>query len=261
VAADRSPATDLARYYDLDLEGHSDDVEFYLSLAADGGRSILELAAGSGRIAIPLAQSGNQVVAVDNDPAMLERARTRWAATSGPVGGSLELVEQDLTALALGRRFDMVILGFNTLPMLTGRDAQRTALTVAAAHLKPVHGRALIDVWLPSPDELAAYDGTLELAWQRTDGQTGDEVAKLWAADYDASTRVATVTSFFDSWPSGGGPLRRMVRRDEVHLVDAIELRAMAESAGLAVESMGGDYSMSKFGPDSDRVVLVCSLL
>ena len=49
---------------------------------------------------------------------MLARARTNWAATSGPVGGSLELVEADLLSFRVDRRFDLVILGLNILPGL-----------------------------------------------------------------------------------------------------------------------------------------------
>ena len=33
-------------------------------------------------------------------------------------------------------------------------------------------------------------------------------------ADYDAATSVATITTFFDAWPAGGGALRRSMRRD-----------------------------------------------
>ena len=61
---------------------------------------MLELAAGTGRIAIPLAQAGHAVTAVDIDPAMLARARAargRPPATSAD--GALTIVEADLLDL------------------------------------------------------------------------------------------------------------------------------------------------------------------
>src|SRR6478735_8927066 len=67
----------LARYYDLDLLDDPGDVDLYLALAARTDGPILELGAGSGRIAVPLAQAGHDVTAVDLDPDMLERAKAR----------------------------------------------------------------------------------------------------------------------------------------------------------------------------------------
>ncbi|MDP8905276.1 MAG: methyltransferase domain-containing protein [Chloroflexota bacterium] len=255
-----SAAAELARLYDLDLADQRDDIELYLALARHG-RPILELACGSGRICVPLAQAGHDVVGVDRDPAMLARAEAAWSAVSdGNSAGSLELIEGDITSLDLARRFELVILGFNGLLLVGDRDTQLAALRVAAAHLAP-GGQAVVDVWLPAPDDLAAYDGRLELAWLRVDPDGGRAVAKLWAADYDAATLSARVTAIFDSWPTGGGPVRRIARTDEAHLLGASELLALAERAGLRPTSIGGDYSMAPFGQGSERVVLVCRLL
>jgi SAM-dependent methyltransferase len=261
MEADRQPVGDaLARYYDLDLAGASDDVDFYLALAGRGGQNVVELGCGTGRLAIPMAQAGNAVVGVDHDPHMLARARTAWAAAGGPVGSSLELLEADMLTLDLPRRFDLVILGLNMLVALAGREAQAAALGVAARHLAPP-GRLTLDVSLPGPAELASWDGGLDLAWQRADPETGDTVAKLWSAEYDHVGGVATVTTYFDAWPSDGGSVRRVARRDELHLLSATELRALVGQAGLRVEQAGGDYALSPLDAGSERAVLVCSLL
>lgn len=261
MEADREPsAAALARYYDLDLAGDSEDIDFYLALAGHGGQKVLELGCGTGRLAIPIAQAGNEVVGVDNDPHMLERARTAWAAASGPVGSSLELLEADLLTLDLARRFDLVVLGLNMLPALAGREAQAAALGVAARHLAP-RGRLTLDVGLPAPAELAGWDGSLLLAWQRADPATAETVAKLWSTEYDHINEVATVTTYFDAWPANGGSVHRVFRRDELHLLSANELRALVGQAGLRVEQAGGDYALGPLDAGSERAVLVCSLL
>lgn len=179
-----SAGAQLARYYDLDLATETDDVDFYLALTARGNQDVLELGSGSGRLAIPIAQAANRVVGVDKDAAMLARARTRWAATSGPVGSSLELIEADLLSFRDDRRFDLVILALNMLPGLHGGEAQSQALAVAAQHAKR-GGHVVLDASLPSPADIAGWDGSLWLAWQRTDPDSGDVVAKTWSTDYD----------------------------------------------------------------------------
>ena len=91
-----SAGAQLARYYDLDLATETDDVDFYLALTARGKQESWSSVAAAASLAIPIAQAGNRVVGVDKDAAMLARARTKWAAASGPVGSSLELIEADL---------------------------------------------------------------------------------------------------------------------------------------------------------------------
>jgi SAM-dependent methyltransferase len=262
VATEAEPAGALlARFYDLDLVDEPADVDLFLALARGSDGPILELAVGSGRIALPLAAAGHAVTGVDIDPHVLDRARAAWAASShDTAAGSLELVEADLTTVELGVRFGLVILALNGLLMLPGRDAQLAALRNIRAHLAP-HGRAVVDIWLPTPDDLAAYDGRLELAWLRSDPETGEQVAKLWSARYAPASAVARVDTFFDVWPAGGGQLRRVARSDELHLIGVQELLDLVERAGLAPQTVAGDHELGPLAPDSARVVLVCGLL
>jgi SAM-dependent methyltransferase len=258
----------LARYYDLDLAGEQADVDLYLALAESAGGPILELAAGSGRVAVPLAAAGHTVTAVDNDRHMLARADKRWQAhrqtvdeDDGAAGrGRLELIEADITRLDLGRRFSLVILALNTLLMVGGRDAQLRTLRAMADHLAPA-GRAVVDIWLPSPDDLAIYDGRLTLDWIRSDPDTGRRVAKQSSGEYDPATARARVTTFFDSWPAPAGDVLRVTREDDFRLVSASELEALLEAAGLRPLTSGGDYGLTAFGTGSERLVEVCGLL
>ncbi len=251
----------LARYYDLDLATEQPDLDLYLALARATEGPVLELAAGSGRISVPLAAAGHEVTAVDVDPQMLERARGRWSETARqPASGSLELVEGDITDLDLGRRYGLVILALNTLLLLPGREAQRSALATMARQLAD-DGRAVVDVWVPGPDDLALYDGRLLLEWQRTDPETGEEVAKTWAGTYDAAHATARLTTYFDAWRPPSGSLTRVAREDRFSLLGASELLALVEAAGLHPSVTGGDYALTPFGTGSERMILVCGLL
>ncbi len=143
-ASNTSSDVDLARYYDLDVADESDDIALYLALAEASDGPILELASGSGRLAVPLAEAGHRVVGVDLDAAMLDRARAQWtsARAEAVTGGSLELVQSDMTTLALHERFDLAILAFNSLLVLPDRESQQAVIGVMADHLSP-DGRAV----------------------------------------------------------------------------------------------------------------------
>jgi SAM-dependent methyltransferase len=254
------PATGatLARYYDLDLQQDYEDVEMYLALAAASDGPILELACGTGRVCVPLAAAGHEVVGVDNDPDMLARAQRRWDAIdkSGPAG-SLRLVEADMLELALDEQFGLVILALNTLLLLPERAAQQRVLETIAAHIAK-DGRAVIDVWLPVPDDLALYDGRIVLDWVRRDEELDEWVAKMTAASYAPASGTAMITSFFDAWRDAEAP-RRTHRADEVKFVGWSELLSMLDRAGLEAQITAGDYELTGIEPDSDRLVVVCS--
>ena len=255
----RHPGAELARYYDLDLTDDPGDVELYLALASRTGGPVLELAAGTGRIAVPLAAAGLDVVAVDIDAAMLARAADRWSENGVSSMGTLGLVEEDLLTVDLGARFGLVIFGLNSLMLLGDAERQARAFEVVARHLRS-DGLAVLDIWLPSPDDLVLYDGRLVLEWIRDDLERGERVAKQATARYDPATAHVELTAMFDAWPASGGTVRRVSRTDHLRLVGAAELVRLARDAGLRVETLAGDYALDPFGPGADRVVLVCTL-
>jgi len=247
----------LARYYDLDLIEGEGDLDLYLALAGASDGRVLELAAGSGRLAVPLAAAGHDVVAVDKDPHMLERARQRWAATSDVADrGSLELVEADLIGYEPDGRFDLVLIAFNSLLLLDRDTGQRAALETVARAMDS-DGRAVIDVWLPEPNDLALYDGRQVLDWVRHDDERDEWVSKTTSARYASASRSAEITSIFDAWHDGSPPMRTL-RQDRISFVTASELVAAASAAGLSVETLAGDYELNPLADDSDRVVLIC---
>jgi SAM-dependent methyltransferase len=246
----------LARYYDLDLRDDPGDLSLYRALAHGVRGPLLELAAGSGRLAVPLALAGHQVVALDNDQAMLDRAAVAWERRRGRRPASrLRLVLADLTTARLGERFGMAFLALNSLLLLEGEAAQAAAFRTIVAHLEP-GGLAVVDVFLPDADDLALYDGRLLLEWVRDDDETGERVMKLVSARHDAATATVELTQVFDAIPPEGGPVSRTVRVDRLRLVSARELVLLAEAAGLVVESLAGDHQATPFGTGAERAVL-----
>jgi len=247
----------LARLYDLDLVEDPGDLDLYLALASRTGGPVLELAAGTGRIAVPLAEAGHEVTAVDIEPAMLERAYARALAAGRAAGSRLELVEADILGLDLpaAGTYRLALIALNSLFLLATRDAQREALRTMARHLAP-DGLAVVDVWLPEPVDLARFDGRMIFEYERPEPETGQQVTKVASARYDQTSAVVDLTVIYEEGTPGGSPVR-WIRHDPLRLVGAEELRAMAEDAGLVVEQVGGDYDLVPIGPGSERAILV----
>src|SRR5574340_1221285 len=151
-----------------------------------------------------------------------------------PPGAALHVVEADLLTARLGARFGLAFLALNSLFLLAAPEDQAIAVHRLAAHLVP-GGLAVVDVWLPSPDELSACDGRLGLEWERPDPVSGERVAKISSARHDPASATIELTTWYEAWPGPGGPVRRIGRFDRLRLVGAAELVRLAEAAGLEV--------------------------
>ena len=161
-AGDRSQTYDQ-RWEELaaagrNIHGEADLVE---SL---GPRSVLDAGCGTGRVAVELARRGIEVIGVDVDAGMLDKARAK--------APDLPWVLADLARLELGRTFDVVVMAGNVMIFLApGTEAEVVA--AAARHLPP--GGALVAGFSLEPGrlDLATYD--------RHAAAAGLELADRWA--------------------------------------------------------------------------------
>ena len=98
------------------------DLAFYAEVAARTGGAVLELGCGTGRLTVPL-----HAVGLDRDAAMLAVARQR---------GARRLVRADMRRFALGCRFGMVAIPYNSLQLLPTDEDRVACLRRAASHLR-----------------------------------------------------------------------------------------------------------------------------
>ena len=179
--------TDLyadAELYDVLHDGYRDDLGFYRGLAEDFGGPVLELGAGTGRVTVALARAGFEVTAVEPAAAMRARGAARLATAA--VAGRVAWIDADARALALGRRFPLVIAPFHMLMHLGSLADQDAVLGAARAHLDP-GGAFATDVYVPrfGPNGIVR----VEPAWAGLEGdlstwQVVDEVAQTVVTEH-----------------------------------------------------------------------------
>ena len=255
--AKETEAAALARLYDLDLVEDPGDIDLYLALAQRTGGPVLELAVGTGRVAVPLASAGHQVTGVDLEPAMLARATARALAAGPKTAKRLTLVGGDARDIRLpdAGRYRLAFVALNSLLIMGDRVAQGSVIRTLADHLAP-GGLAVVDVWLPDADDLARYDGRVILEYPRRDPESGHFVTKVGSALHDSASGTFQLTTIYEEGDPGQ-PAVRWIRQDRMRLVSPDDLRALAEAAGLEVESIAGGYDLEPLGPGADRAILV----
>jgi SAM-dependent methyltransferase len=108
-----------------DVHGEANAVHALLS--ARPGK-VLDAGCGTGRIAIELARRGVDIVGVDLDARMLNRAREQAPELDWRLG--------DLATIELGRTFDLILMAGNVMIFLTP-GTETLVLCNMARHLAP----------------------------------------------------------------------------------------------------------------------------
>jgi len=137
-----------ARWQRLERDGLNPHGEADL-VASLGPARVLDGGCGTGRVAIELARRGIEVVGVDLDVELLDRARAK--------APELTWVCSDLSALELGRSFDVVVLAGNVIPF--AEASVRPAVVAACARHLATGGRLVAGFSLrPGWPALDDYD-------------------------------------------------------------------------------------------------------
>ena len=85
-----------AEIYDLIHVDLTDDIKFYVEEALFSNGDILEIGCGTGRVAIPMAQTGANVTAVDISEAMLKTLSSKISSKNI----NLKPIKMDMRALS-----------------------------------------------------------------------------------------------------------------------------------------------------------------
>ncbi len=120
------------------VHGEADAVE---RVGGDGPMRVLDAGCGTGRVAVELARRGHDVVGVDADPDMVERARRR--------SGAVRWIVADLASVDPGGRFDVVVMAGNVLPYAV--EDVRPAIVANLARCLLPGGRLLSGAVTGSP--------------------------------------------------------------------------------------------------------------
>lgn len=201
------------------------------------GSKVVEFGAGTGRVAVPLAEGGYTVHAIDAAPAMLKSLRTKDPA------GLVSVHEADFTRDVVGRGFDLCLIVNNTLFMMPSQEEQCTVLRCAADHLRE-NGLLFMETYEPS------FYHSLSKPHTQTSVLSGN---KLLIDTIQCDPLAQTL--FF---------LRTLVTDGQVRTFPEIsrycwpaELDLMAKGVGFKLIERWSDWEGSAFSRLSDRHVSV----
>ena len=253
VAATPEDDARLAGWYDLQHGFGADDppwpdIDWFRTLASGAGGPVLELGCGSGRVAAALAADGHTVVGLDRSPAMLSRARER----AGAAGVAAEFITGDLRSFAIGRRFALVVVPFNTFLMIAPED-RAACLARIREHLEP-DGQLAIDIFQPDPELIAGLDGGAVDEGTRKDPRTGARVSFFTSS---RATVDGTMTTLRIDVVGPDGIVRRQERQLTLHFLYRREAALLLEGAGFELVAIHGDQDGTPADERSPRLLIL----
>jgi SAM-dependent methyltransferase len=246
-----NPFDRLAQFYDWEHAAYLDDLPLYLGLAERVGGPILEAACGTGRLALPLAQSGYEVVGLDSSPEMLKVAEAKLVAEP-ELERQVRLQHGDLRTARLGQRFQLGIIALDSFGLLTDQADQLQVLDAMRSHLSDT-GLLAIDV---SNGNLRGGEPEEETVLHLA-GETDDERGQLvkWVRrTTDHASQLDHLLHLYDE--SGiDGVVRRTSVELELRYFTRFELELLLDKAGFDIEALFGDYDLTPYGPGSHRLI------
>jgi SAM-dependent methyltransferase len=227
-----------AALYDL-IEGVSrpaaPEIAFYRRLAGPRPLAILEVGCGTGRVAWPLAEDGHRVLGVDLSPAMLAQAERKAVDHGADVRSRVSFVSGDMRDLALGRRFDLILLPYRVFNHLLTEEDQERCLAALRVHVEP-HGRVILDTAHPTYEELGAPERKRPsiLCLRLPDQGLVVDFETRWA-DIDLLEQTFTVAARYAVSTTDGRLLRESAEPLHVRWINPPEMRRLVRLHGFAI--------------------------
>lgn len=245
----------IAPFYDVEHARFDEDIDLYMNFAELRGGPLLELACGSGRLLLPLARAGYEITGVDTSSAMLDLARHALEAEG--VAGRCALVQQDMCALQLGRKFHLAFIALGSFGHLVTRKAQQQALAAIRAHLTS-SGTFILDISNEDARYMENMGGQIlhHGSWQLDDGSI---VTHFVSPASSHTMHLLELTHFYDVHKQGEA-VRRTITSTQLYLFERNEAELLLEQAGFTVKDVHGDYDMSRYEHDSPRMIFVAEV-
>lgn len=226
----------LVSVYDLG-NGWSEDRDFYLSLAGDHPKRILDLGCGTGLLCNAYAERGHVVTGVDPAASMLQAARL------GRYGDKITWVQSSAQAFQSEERFDLIIMTGHAFQVLLDDADIASAFATIKKHMNE-GGVFAFETRNPRIDWAREWDG-MSRALKSPRGMVRESFAVRAVRD----DRIAFETEYaFED--------EVLLSESELRFASLDVITSHLHACGLFVHQLLGGWEGSSFDPDRSREMI-----
>ncbi|MDF1811301.1 MAG: class I SAM-dependent methyltransferase [Verrucomicrobiales bacterium] len=210
-----------------------------------GKPEILELACGTGRLSIPLSQSPERsVTGLDISEGMLNLARKK--ADGQKV--NVEWVQGDMRQFELNRKFDTILLLFNSISHLHRRTDVEDCLSCVKNHLRS-NGVFVISAFVPAVSILNRDPEIRQNFMEYIDPDNGKTVQVTDSYRYDPSTQISHITHY-------DGDSDHVIGGLNMKKYFPQELESLLHYNKFQIDKIFGSWDQDEFGEQSDHQII-----
>jgi SAM-dependent methyltransferase len=231
----------LAACYDA-LNAPDAGHAFYIALAGDAPKTILDMGCGTGRLAVALAERGHRVTGADPSPGMLQVARNR------PGHERVTWVDSTAAQLALSARFDLIIMTGHAFQVLLSDEDVRASLRVLRRHLAP-GGRLAFETRNPLVEEWRDWIPSRTQEIVQVPGLGPVEIHNDIA---EANGPFVTYETHFRFAPDD-----IVVAPDHLRFMSQAELTAFLRDTGFTNVAWFGNWDRSPISATSPEIIAI----
>lgn len=249
--------------YDLDYDARHIDADFYLKECKKTKGEVLELGSGTGRISIPLIEAGIKLTCIDNSYEMIKKARLK--------NQNLNIIEANFSEFKLNKKFDAIIMPFNSFQHLYTNEEAFKFLENLKNHLNK-NAVFIFDINNPDPFELnrkaseaVVYDvykayfqnGVLKryLNDTKVEAELVDIIVED-TLDYNPITQLSNYKMYY----SCEGKEVFFIAELKHRMFFPDEIDCLIKKAKFQIINKYGSFNKSSFSEDSEQQIFICSV-
>jgi len=215
---------------------------FYLALAGDKPKTILDIGCGTGRLAVALAERGHRVTGADPSAGMMRVACNR------PGAGRVRWADSDAAQLALGTRFDLIIMTGHVFQVFLEDDDVRATLRALRRHLAS-GGRLAFETRNPLVEEWREWIPSLTRETVLVPGIGAVEI------HYNVTSSDRTFVIFETHFRFSASDI--VVATTTLRFMSREELAAFLAEAGFTDTVWFGDWDRSPIAAASPEIIVI----
>ena len=218
-------------------------MDFWTNLFLEtGGKTVLELACGTGRLAHIFLREGAQYTGLDIESDFVKDAKRKLSEYKDLAA----IVKGDMRSFKLGKKFDLIFIGFNSfLHLLTDKDAMMF-LSCVKNHMHE-NSRFVIDIYIPNPLFLYRPEGVRFPVLEYTDSNTNEHIYIEESNIYDSATEVNELIWYFSTEDNKDFDERRFSMR----MYFQSKMNQILIDAGFNILHQWGDYYRTDLNEES----------
>jgi len=251
--------------YDLEHLGDCEDVEVYVSLVRRlKPRKVLELGCGTGRITLPLAELGArlgfEVVGLDNQDEMLQRAADRQVHAPPEVRARLELIKADMRTWQAESAFDLIVIPCSSISHLLTLQDQLGVWNQCRRNLRP-GGRFLVEITMPNMGVFADSFNVppralVEIDVDKWDETDGVRFIRRKTSRYLNHEQCVETRFLYEKYKNGRA-IDGSIDDFLGHVFFPRELQLLFIHTGFEIEQTLGNYRGGSLKTDSPLIIMI----